>query len=164
MTGRNCFSTIFESFVKISKPNIDDRFRSVRFFFSSENSIRAFPNGQTIGSLDRLEKRAGIITLFSKNRTVSFIFRINKRAASRFVPADGRRVSQFRIGDSHWREEGRIARRPETQKRETKTNRRKNWRGRGGGVAMGRVTKRLERLVRAWRIAFRRREGESRAK
>lgn len=29
---------------------------------------------------------------------------------------------------------------------------------------MGRVTKRLERLVRAWRIAFRRRAGESRAK
>lgn len=164
MTGRNCFSTIFEKFRKNFETEYRRRFRSVRFFFSSENSIRAFPNGQTIGSLDRLEKRAGIITLFSKNRTVSFIFRINNRAASRFVPAGGRRVSQFRIGDSHWREGGRIARRPETQKRETKTNRWKNWRGRGGGVAMGRVTKRLERLVRAWRIAFRRREGESRAK
>lgn len=95
-----------------------------------------------------------IIILFSKNRIAPFIFRINERSARSLYFAfrssrrpNGPNFAISRRGGEDCSKAGNAG---------TKTGG-KNWRaaGWGGGVAMERATKRLGRLVRAWRIASR---------
>lgn len=141
----------FHPTIKISK----SKNTVFSFIFRTKNTH----NDRTIESLDSREKRAKShnYIIFYKNR-IPFIRKINNRAVSRFVPADEQRTN-FAIshGDSNEKRgegglfEGRKRRNAKQRLTGGKT-------GRGGGRCRNGVEggwRKVERLVRAWRIASR---------